>query len=45
MDSTARGAGRSGAQHVMDVNETVLAFVLGGTAPGAVGGVGAVCSW
>ncbi|MFE5586403.1 replication-relaxation family protein [Kitasatospora sp. NPDC056531] len=43
--STARGAGRSGAQHAMAVNETVLAFVLGGSAPGAAGGVGTVRSW
>ncbi|WP_030558207.1 hypothetical protein [Kitasatospora aureofaciens] len=35
MGGTARGAGRSGAQHAMAVNETVLAFVLGGSAPGA----------
>ncbi len=34
MGSTARGAGRSGARHAMAVNETVLAFVRGGTAPG-----------
>ncbi|MFE5586938.1 replication-relaxation family protein [Kitasatospora sp. NPDC056531] len=45
MGSTARGAGRSGAQHAMAVNETVLAFVLGGRAPGAAGGVGTVRSW
>ncbi|MFF2146255.1 replication-relaxation family protein [Kitasatospora sp. NPDC058190] len=41
----ARGAGRSGAQHAMAVNETVLAFVLGGTAPDAPCGVGAVTDW
>ncbi|WP_159021836.1 zinc-binding dehydrogenase, partial [Kitasatospora aureofaciens] len=29
----------------MAVNETVLAFVLGGSAPGAAGGVGTVRSW
>ncbi|GAA2158259.1 hypothetical protein GCM10009760_61140 [Kitasatospora kazusensis] len=45
MGGTARGAGRSGAQHAMAVNETVLAFVLGGSAPGAAGGVGTVRSW
>ncbi|MGA5823927.1 replication-relaxation family protein [Kitasatospora sp. NPDC094028] len=45
MGGTARGAGRSGAQHAMAVNETVLAFVLGGTAPGAAGGVGTVTDW
>ncbi|MEU6973852.1 replication-relaxation family protein [Kitasatospora aureofaciens] len=45
MGGTARGAGRSGAQHAMAVNETVLAFVLGGTAFGAAGGVGTVRSW
>ncbi|MFE5584129.1 replication-relaxation family protein [Kitasatospora sp. NPDC056531] len=45
MGGTARGAGRSGAQHAMAVNETIAAFVLGGTAPGAAGGVGSVCSW
>ncbi|MFJ9777879.1 replication-relaxation family protein [Kitasatospora sp. NPDC101157] len=45
MGGTARGAGRSGAQHAMAVNETVLAFVRGGTAPGAAGGVGTVWSW
>ncbi|MFJ3794242.1 replication-relaxation family protein [Kitasatospora sp. NPDC090091] len=45
MGSTARGAGRSGAQHAMAVNETVLAFVRGGTVPGAAGGVGTVRSW
>ncbi|MGW3046037.1 hypothetical protein ACWC9T_39945 [Kitasatospora sp. NPDC001159] len=39
------GRRRSGAQHAMAVNETVLAFVLGGTAPGAAGGVGTVRSW
>ncbi|WP_224280781.1 hypothetical protein [Streptomyces sp. LS1784] len=37
---TARGAGRMGAPHAKAVNEAVLAFVLGGTAPGAVGGGG-----
>ncbi|MFD0567966.1 hypothetical protein ACFQ0T_00035 [Kitasatospora gansuensis] len=31
MGSTARGAGRTGAQHAMAVNETIAAFVLGGT--------------
>ncbi|WP_441248306.1 replication-relaxation family protein [Kitasatospora sp. McL0602] len=45
MGGTARGAGRSGARHAMAVNETVLAFVLGGTAPDAPGGVGAVTDW
>lgn len=45
MGGTARGAGRSGAQHAMAVNETIAAFVLGGSAPGAVGGVGTVRSW
>ncbi|MFF7993384.1 hypothetical protein ACFZDG_26760 [Kitasatospora xanthocidica] len=45
MGGTARGAGRSGAQHAMAVNETIAAFVLGGTAPGAAGGVGTVRSW
>jgi hypothetical protein len=29
----------------MTVTETVLAFVLGGTTPGAAGGVGTVRSW
>ncbi|MFB7477085.1 hypothetical protein [Kitasatospora sp. NPDC056184] len=29
----------------MAVNETVLAFVLGGRAPGAAGGAGTVRSW
>ncbi|MEU4588596.1 replication-relaxation family protein [Kitasatospora aureofaciens] len=43
MGSTARGAGRSGAQHA--VNETITAFVLGGTAPEAAGGVGTVTDW
>ncbi|MFD9127418.1 replication-relaxation family protein [Kitasatospora sp. NPDC059571] len=45
MGGTARGAGRSGAQHAMAVNETIAAFVLGGRAPGAAGGVGTVRSW
>ncbi len=45
MGSTARGAGRTGAQHAMAVNETVLAFVLGGTAEGAPGGVGTLADW
>ncbi|MFH8385522.1 hypothetical protein ACH4E7_32075 [Kitasatospora sp. NPDC018058] len=40
MGGTARGAGRTGAPHVTAITETVLAFVLGGTVPGAVGGVG-----
>ncbi|MER7850894.1 replication-relaxation family protein [Kitasatospora sp. NPDC096077] len=40
MGSTARGAGRSGAQHAMAVNETITAFVLGGTAPDAGGLMG-----
>ncbi|MFE7529524.1 replication-relaxation family protein [Kitasatospora sp. NPDC057542] len=39
------GAGRSGAPHAMAVNETVLAFVLGGTVPGAAGRMGRVRSW
>ncbi len=37
----ARGAGASGAPHAMAVNETVLAFVRGGTGPGAAGGISA----
>ncbi|WP_354645237.1 replication-relaxation family protein [Kitasatospora camelliae] len=45
MGGAARGAGRSGAQHAMAVNETVLAFVRGGTVPGAPGGVGTVTDW
>ncbi|MGW2402768.1 replication-relaxation family protein [Kitasatospora sp. NPDC001664] len=45
MGSTARGAGRTGAQHAMAVNETVLSFVLGGTAPDAPGGVGTLADW
>ncbi|MBP0454053.1 replication-relaxation family protein [Kitasatospora sp. RG8] len=45
MGGTARGAGRSGAQHAMAVNETIAAFVLGGSASGAAGGVGTVRSW
>ncbi|MFJ5122993.1 replication-relaxation family protein, partial [Kitasatospora sp. NPDC088548] len=45
MGSTARGAGRSGAQHAMAVNETITAFVMGGSAPGAAGGVGTVTDW
>ncbi|MGW2402471.1 replication-relaxation family protein [Kitasatospora sp. NPDC001664] len=45
MGSTARGAGRTGAQHAMAVNETIAAFVLGGTAPGAPGGVGLLADW
>ncbi|AUY53783.1 hypothetical protein C2142_38745 [Streptomyces sp. CB01881] len=44
MGSTARGAGTSGAPHAMAVNETILAFVRGGTAPGSAGGVGVVTS-
>ncbi|KJY23834.1 hypothetical protein VR45_41785, partial [Streptomyces sp. NRRL S-495] len=40
------GAGRTGAPHAMAVNETVLAFVRGGsTADGAPGGIGMVTSW
>ncbi|MFJ1758651.1 replication-relaxation family protein [Kitasatospora sp. NPDC088134] len=39
------GAGRSGARHAMAVNETIAAFVLGGSVPGAAGGVGTVRSW
>ncbi|OKI99915.1 replication-relaxation family protein [Kitasatospora sp. CB01950] len=45
MGSTARGAGRSGAQHAMAVNETIAAFVLGGAAPDAAGGVGTITDW
>lgn len=45
MGSTARGAGALGAPHAMVLNETVLAFVRGGTGPGAPGGIGAVASW
>ncbi|MFI6117182.1 replication-relaxation family protein [Kitasatospora sp. NPDC051164] len=45
MGSSARGAGRSGARHAMAVNETIAAFVLGGSAPGAAGGVGTVADW
>ncbi|WP_195911421.1 replication-relaxation family protein [Streptomyces kaniharaensis] len=45
MGGTARGAGRSGAQHAMAVNETIAAFVLGGTAPDTPGGVGTVTDW
>ncbi|WP_333493544.1 hypothetical protein [Kitasatospora cathayae] len=36
--------GASAAQHAMAVNETIAAFVLGGSAPGAAGGVGTVRS-
>lgn len=35
---TTRGAARSGAQHTMAVNESVLAFALGGSVPGVAGG-------
>ncbi|ROR35885.1 replication-relaxation family protein [Kitasatospora cineracea] len=45
MGGTTRGAGSSGAQHAMAVNESVLAFILGGTAPGATGGVGGIEDW
>ncbi|MFD9598405.1 replication-relaxation family protein [Kitasatospora sp. NPDC059973] len=45
MGSTARGAGRTGAQHAMAVNETIAAFVLGGTAEDAPGGVGRLADW
>jgi hypothetical protein len=41
----ARGAGRSGAPHAMAVNETILAFVTGGTGEGAGPGMGTVLSW
>ena len=41
----ARGAGRSGAPHSMAVNETVLAFLTGGTGDGAGPGMGTVLSW
>ncbi|MFD4198823.1 hypothetical protein [Amycolatopsis thermoflava] len=45
MGGTARGVGRSGAQHAMAVNETIAAFVPGGgSASGAAGGVGTVRS-
>lgn len=43
--STARGAGRSGAPHTMLVNEVVIAFTRGGTADGTPGGLGTVTSW
>ncbi|MFD7645715.1 replication-relaxation family protein [Kitasatospora sp. NPDC059795] len=45
MGGTARGAGRTGAPHAMAVNETILAFVRGGTTDGATGGIGMVTSW
>ncbi|BFV61174.1 hypothetical protein KCMC57_up62780 [Kitasatospora sp. CMC57] len=45
MGGTARGAGRSGAQHAMAGNESITAFVLGGPAPEAAGGVGTVTDW
>lgn len=45
MGSTARGAGRTGAQHAMAVNETIAAFVLGGTDKDAPGGVGTLADW
>jgi Replication-relaxation len=35
----ARGVARGGAKHAMAVNETVTAFVRGGTAPGAAAGI------
>ncbi|WP_331729969.1 replication-relaxation family protein [Kitasatospora sp. NBC_00070] len=38
-------AGRTGARHAMAVNETIAAFVLGGTATDAPGGVGTVADW
>ncbi|MEZ0096078.1 replication-relaxation family protein [Streptacidiphilus sp. EB129] len=41
----ARGARRSGAPHAMAVNETILAFVTGGTDPAAGPGMGTVLSW
>jgi hypothetical protein len=41
----ARGAGRSGAPHAMAVNETILAFVTGGTGEDALPGMGTVLSW
>ncbi|WP_051969660.1 replication-relaxation family protein [Kitasatospora azatica] len=45
MGGTARGAGTSGAPHATAVNETLVAFVRGGTAPGSAGGIGLVTSW
>ncbi|MEY9961367.1 replication-relaxation family protein [Streptacidiphilus sp. MAP5-52] len=41
----ARGAGRSGAPHAMAVNETILAFITGGTTEGAGPGMGTILSW
>ncbi|WP_042404785.1 replication-relaxation family protein [Streptacidiphilus carbonis] len=41
----ARGAGRSGAPHAMAVNETILAFLTGGTGEGAGPGMGTILSW
>lgn len=35
----ARGVARGGAKHAMAVNETVTAFVRGGTMPGAAAGI------
>ncbi|WP_370088334.1 replication-relaxation family protein [Streptacidiphilus sp. MAP12-16] len=41
----ARGAGRFGAPHAMAVNETILAFITGGTDPDPGPGIGTVLSW
>ncbi|CAG7623812.1 hypothetical protein SBRY_170012 [Actinacidiphila bryophytorum] len=41
----ARGVARGGAKHAMAVNETVIAFVRGGTLPGAAPGICGVRSF
>lgn len=45
MGGTAAGSGKSGGGHALAVNETIISFINGGTAPGSPGGISVIGSW
>jgi hypothetical protein len=45
MGGTASGAGKSGGGHALAVNESVIAFIRGGTEPGGPGGMSVIGDW
>lgn len=45
MGGTASGAGKTGGGHALAVNESIIAFIHGGTEPGGAGGISAIGDW
>jgi hypothetical protein len=45
MGGTASGAGKSGGGHALAVNESIISFIRGGTAPGSPAGMSAIGDW